>query len=261
MQFLALADVEQMIRVIAEACDPGVQTAVSERKQLLLQGIADLIDANMWIWNVTVLNPARTADVMATKVIDGGWQNENERVNISRLLTDPQFNQEVIGPVQETVRQLRSTTFLRSELIDDYRWQKVGTDWRAAGYDQCLLSIYPLDARVFSAVGFHRRVGRAAFGEREKSIVHAVFQQVDWLHRDGADVPANEFATQLSARERHVLVFLLGGDSRKEIARRLQLSEHTVGDYLKEIYRKFCVSSRAELLSHFIAGCQAPIAD
>jgi transposase len=40
-------------------------------------------------------------------------------------------------------------------------------------------------------------------------------------------------------------MFLISGDSRKQIAQKLNLSEHTVSDYLKEIYRNFGVNSRA----------------
>jgi DNA-binding CsgD family transcriptional regulator len=47
---------------------------------------------------------------------------------------------------------------------------------------------------------------------------------------------------------------MLKGDSRKQIAAALGLSEHTVGDYLKQLYRHFGVSSRGELQAHFIAG-------
>ena len=50
--------------------------------------------------------------------------------------------------------------------------------------------------------------------------------------------------------------FLLTGDTLKEVAQKLGLSEHTVGDYVKQIYKHFSVSSRAELLAHFISNGQ-----
>jgi DNA-binding CsgD family transcriptional regulator len=82
-------------------------------------------------------------------------------------------------------------------------------------------------------------------------MVHAVFQHVDWLHP--ADVsPAGRTAITLSPRERQVMMFLIDGNSRKEIAAKMGLSPHTLTDYLKEIYRKFEVRSRAELLAKFI---------
>jgi DNA-binding CsgD family transcriptional regulator len=81
--------------------------------------------------------------------------------------------------------------------------------------------------------------------------LHAVFQHVGWLHP--ADVsPAGRTAITLSPRERQVMMFLMDGNSRKEIAAKMGLSPHTLTDYLKEIYRKFEVRSRAELLAKFI---------
>lgn len=49
-------------------------------------------------------------------------------------------------------------------------------------------------------------------------------------------------------------MFLIDGDSRKQVASKLGISEHTVSDYLKTVYAKFSVNSRAELLSKFIAA-------
>jgi DNA-binding CsgD family transcriptional regulator len=113
------------------------------------------------------------------------------------------------------------------------------------------MAIYPLSAASHSAAGFHRRLGGPRFTPREEAIVDAVFQHVDWLHP--ADVsPAGRTAITLSPRERQVMLFLLEGNSRKEMAAKMGLSPHTLTDYLKEIYRKFGVRSRAELLAKFI---------
>jgi DNA-binding CsgD family transcriptional regulator len=49
-----------------------------------------------------------------------------------------------------------------------------------------------------------------------------------------------------------VLERLLRGDGAKQVASHLGLSIHTVNDYTKELYRRFGVNSRAELLSLFV---------
>ncbi len=65
---------------------------------------------------------------------------------------------------------------------------------------------------------------------------------------DGA--PAND--SELSPRMEQTLRHLLDGSSEKEVARKLSLSRHTVHVYVKALYRRFAVSSRAELLAkHF----------
>lgn len=122
------------------------------------------------------------------------------------------------------------------------------------GFDPVIMSIYPLGNMYLSGIGLHRRIGRPQFSERERAIVHVVFQQVDWLHRFGSDVPAGEKSFELTPRERQVMIFLMSGDSLKEIASKMKLSHHTIDGYVKRIYKHFAVHSRAELLAHFISG-------
>lgn len=256
MQALALHDVEQMIHLVAASTDPSVSTPLHERKRMLLEGTAALIGADMWIWSMAMLNPSAERDAMSTGVVDGGWRDDAERVTVYRVLTDPKFNDGVMGPVVDVIDRNRFTTFLRSDLVTDPIWEVVGKPWQETGYKSLILSVYPLEDGVYSGVGFHRRVDKPEFTDRERAIVHVVFQQVDWLHRQGSNVSAGRNAVQLSPRQRHVLLFLLGGDSKKAIARKLDLSEHTVGDYLKQIYKQFSVNTRSELLAHFISGGQ-----
>jgi DNA-binding NarL/FixJ family response regulator len=54
----------------------------------------------------------------------------------------------------------------------------------------------------------------------------------------------------LTAREREVLGQLAQGVHIQEIARQLGLSRHTVGDHVKNLYRKLNISSRAEAALH-----------
>lgn len=54
----------------------------------------------------------------------------------------------------------------------------------------------------------------------------------------------------LTAREREVLALVGRGLRNSEVAVALQLSEHTVAGYIKSIYRKLDISSRAEASWH-----------
>jgi DNA-binding CsgD family transcriptional regulator len=59
--------------------------------------------------------------------------------------------------------------------------------------------------------------------------------------------------TDLSPRQRDVLICLMDGDSEKQAALRLDISPHTVHDYVKLLHTRFGVRSRGELL----ARCRA----
>lgn len=58
--------------------------------------------------------------------------------------------------------------------------------------------------------------------------------------------PVKEEPASLTERERSVLVLIARGLSVAEAAASLQISVHTVRGYVKEIYRKLGISSRAE---------------
>src|SRR5262249_28380909 len=62
-----------------------------------------------------------------------------------------------------------------------------------------------------------------------------------------------EPAVRLSAREEEVLRFLAKGHRSKEIAEELDLSLATVNTYVRHIYEKLHVRSRAEAVARFAA--------
>jgi len=59
-------------------------------------------------------------------------------------------------------------------------------------------------------------------------------------------------ARGLSRRMEQTLRSLLGGDSEKQVAAKLGLSQHTVHVYVKALYKKYGVSSRGELLAMWV---------
>ena len=69
---------------------------------------------------------------------------------------------------------------------------------------------------------------------------------------NGHDHPAIPACADLSPRLAQTLDRLLAGDSEKEIAARLRRSPNTVHVYVKELYRRFEVNSRGELLARFV---------
>jgi pSer/pThr/pTyr-binding forkhead associated (FHA) protein len=58
--------------------------------------------------------------------------------------------------------------------------------------------------------------------------------------------------TKLSEAQKRVFDFLLTGVQEKTIARRLDLSHHTVHNHIRAIYQTLGVHSRAELLASYI---------
>jgi len=59
--------------------------------------------------------------------------------------------------------------------------------------------------------------------------------------------------TQLSNREREILLMLSRGYSNKEIATKLELKPETIHSYLKNVYEKLHVHSRAQAVAKYLS--------
>ncbi len=253
---LALADVQAMLRLVSETCDPALDLTVAERRQLLFGGVAKLVDADCYLGGIGCSRPDDICDAAPMLVYDGGWQDEVERMRVWGVCQ----NLELARPVNELASQalvtLRTVTFTRAAVLSDEQFSvsAAGQALQEIGFDQFMISVYPIDHRFHSGIGLYRRVGRPAFTERDRTIVHLLWQQVEWLHRQEIDLPVGTKFIELSLRERQVLILLLGGGTRRTAAEALEISEHTVGDHMKAIYRKLKVRTRGELLAKFIAA-------
>jgi hypothetical protein len=183
-----------------------------------------------------VFNPDLPGDAASVKMVDGGWIDGQERGRFIRSLNDPDLRATQVSLLD--VVRARHLTVDRGHFPQQVEQQTMDAAWRAAGIGQYLVSFYPLGDTANSVAVFYRRQETPLFTAGDRTIV-VVVSQVGWLHCHSLDVPAKVTVLQLS---------------QKQVARKLQLSEHAVGDYVKQIYKHFAVNSRAELLAHFIAG-------
>jgi DNA-binding CsgD family transcriptional regulator len=220
-----------------------------------VRATARIVGADVWIWVTGVSNPDIRGDAMITSFVDGGFRSEEERAAFLRVIIHPVLAAIVGAPIQDALRLQSSITCRRRQLVSQREWLKssVSSVWSDLGFDDFILSVYPTGKGGHSGLGYHRRKGRPPFSERDRQVAEVVTQQIPWLHQAGRNDAAAPIANRLTPRERQVLLCLIDGDSRKRISTKLQLSEHTIIDYLKAIYRKFKVKSRAELLSLFIS--------
>lgn len=75
---------------------------------------------------------------------------------------------------------------------------------------------------------------------------------------DGMDVTAISSRYSLTPREREVIQLLLQGHSTPAIAERMGISQHTVRDHLKRLYRKTQTTCRDELFDNLVRSSFLP---
>jgi len=147
----------------------------------------------------------------------------------------------------------------RQDLVSDVDWYESShyREFRvAAGQDACLYATIPVifvptGEKVLWTLCLLRGTGDAQFSESERDQAFGFLLSVEPILAEIWRQPESDLEIQIQSlpqRLRRVLGGLQSGLSEKEIARSLSLSQHTVHGYVKELYSKFGVRSRAELL-------------
>jgi DNA-binding CsgD family transcriptional regulator len=114
-------------------------------------------------------------------------------------------------------------------------------------YSSTIVSIARGGANEAPAVlALARDAGRTGFSRRQLRIVHVMHRA---MKNGGISFTVGNRELNLSPRQKTVLEHLKEGCSEKEVAGALGISHHTVHHYVKSLYKRFQVGSRAELLS------------
>lgn len=248
------ADVRAIVRLLAEvAVFQGDHPA---RKRLVMEGLSQLVQADGWLWTMTKVDfPTNTP--ISIGLLHGGLTDEQVTgwIEAGQSISPPSPDS---VPLTDILRKGRHFTRTRQQVVSDKEWYESANVRRnrlERGIDHFLYSIYPLDEPgVISAIGMFRHTGREAFSLRESRIAHILLSEIDWLHR--IEMPENkgDGVPQLTPRQRTVLIMLIEGRSTKEIAKLLHITEYTVKDHVKAIYKQFKVSSQIALISRFRRG-------
>ncbi|HEY7116584.1 MAG TPA: helix-turn-helix transcriptional regulator [Tepidisphaeraceae bacterium] len=98
-------------------------------------------------------------------------------------------------------------------------------------------------------LGLHRAYGDAPFSPAEHRLVRLFHTELGRLWKRDVLREAKDPTHDLPPRLSQTLAELLSGKSEKEIAARLELSRHTIHNYVKALHQRFEVSSRGELLA------------
>ncbi len=165
----------------------------------------------------------------------------------------------------EAVRMMESRGWMcarRQDLIPDDLWYTSDHFIRLRKpnhVDACMYAAVPVPGwtpppqtgeLAFIGFGFHRDADAPQFAEAERDAFERLLPHLapmfgTWLSK----LETAPSVLELPARLRGVLACLIEGDSEKQAASRLNLSPHTVHQYVKLIHSRLSVKSRGELLA------------
>jgi DNA-binding CsgD family transcriptional regulator len=113
-----------------------------------------------------------------------------------------------------------------------------------------ILSQIPLPhVGTVDQLGVHRAWGDEPFTQVQHRLVRLLHTELGRLWSTEALKHAGNPQNDLPPRLSQTLALLLQGYSEKEIATRLELSRHTIHNYVKALHQRFGVCSRGELLA------------
>ncbi len=227
-----------------------------QRLRSLITHVCWLIQADVWIWTHGQNTPPPQPPVCLALMQDGftseewaGWVRFSMDPDMVRLVRLPALKLAQRGPC----------TVLLEDYADLEAVQRAGLRHRLqreTHLAHLMVHVLPLNDCQHIGVGLHRRADKSPYRPAEVRVAHLVLCAVGPLLGEArSEVPGPLIHT--SPRGRQVLMLLLEGDSRKQIAAKLQLSRHTINDYFKDLCHRFGVNSSSELIAR-LHGTRGP---
>lgn len=220
MEAIYEVDLRAVVRLLAEvAATDGDRAA---RRDGLLAGLADLAEADIWVW------------FHADRGDSHGGPEWGDCVCGTSAGALPQVDH----------RMRESLTGFARKALPAIGWGVVPSGVSGPAIFYCCDG----GAGRRSGVVLRRSPERVPFSSRECDLARMVLEEIPWLH-DADDDPSGEVEEgRLSRRQELTLGFLAEGLSRKEIADCMGVSVNTVAGYVRDVYRKLGVRSQPELM-------------
>ncbi len=242
-------DFVRLAEMIGRAVDAHREYAA--RGQALLEGLAELTGTSL-AFAATIGGFDSGAPVpFGTQFVVNTASPEATRSFLAHMAED--FGTDPIHIAALQRMRPGINVFRRREILDDAAWQAhphYVKRRKGLGVEECMYAGASFDRPgEFIALSLHRSSARGPYSEHEGELVRAWIGGLGWFveqfHREQR---AMEISGSLRPHEHRVLFFLQQGLSEKEVAGVTGLSQHTVHEYTKRLYKALGVRSRPELL-------------
>jgi DNA-binding CsgD family transcriptional regulator len=245
---LRVQDVRDAYRLIGQCRDLGGDPALWQRR--MLEGACRLFGVPVaaggegrWI------RPHHAVEVFSA--FDAGLDSRGRELYMAYHRDLGPRGDPIFRALQQVPGRL--VTRARRQLVSDATWYRSAA-WeyhRPIGIDEQLTSVYQVsEDGAISVIALHRAAREHGFSPREQRLMTFFHEELGRLIGQALVSATEPSPDKLSPRLRQTLACLLEGDSEKQVAGRLELSQATTHQYVTALYRHFGVQSRAQLLAH-----------
>ncbi|MGD2198761.1 response regulator transcription factor [Lysinibacillus fusiformis] len=119
---------------------------------------------------------------------------------------------------------------------------------RENSYEDEMALYLKVDDRHVAVIGFLRKIGEKLFNEKDVLMLVYLKRNIENMYALHLHLQP-PILFEMTAREREVLNFVSKGLKNIEIAQQLIVSENTIKKHLQNLYRKFQVTNRTQLLA------------
>jgi DNA-binding CsgD family transcriptional regulator len=235
-----------MLRLFGEALELPIQGSVQRH---LLGGLRELI-SGIGVVRCLIQTPGGLGDVVARADVGFDFKSVRPSKDGGEVEAVEVAVGAVLEPILARCREPESgeIALVRRAKNQDPPAPLADEVAFSSGIGQALVHVRAIGQGRFDGLGVYRAPSDPAFSEEDLELIRLFHHEV--LSRFA--MPDQELSSvRLSPREQQTLSFLLRGARRKEIAAELGLSQHTVNEYVKSLYKRLGVSGLPELYFRF----------
>jgi DNA-binding CsgD family transcriptional regulator len=246
-QNLSQNTIRSIYRLVHEVCEIGDDAHAWRRHMLAELG---RLTGSKSIRCVVVKSPVDVSHMQLHVSVDWGL-DADELTGWRKYLATGDFSDSPVAPAVLKIVH-RSYVRTREQLCDDHAWyrsqyfNKFRRPLRSDHLMNCSIAL-PWTGTA-SVTSFSRALGDKPFTGQEMLIAGLFHSELRRIWRKPSpDVLAETLA--FTPRQQQILELMANGAAEKQIAQALGLSRHTVHNYIRAMYRKSSVTTRAGLLA------------
>jgi len=246
-------DVRALYRLLGEVREIMRVDPVAIAKTHAIRGLCEIVGGS--VGAILVDNDhgphrrGRLVDMNGHNVLGADLLNMAREYLENGPVVDP-----ALGPFR--TRHAQVVTLTRQELVDDHSWYGspfVSETRRRARLDNAIYSKRQTGCpHTIDSLCVNRPWGDRPFEVEDRNLVHLFQLEASWLYDRSGSKSRPGTRHDLTPREKQTLKLLLAGAAEKAIASEMDLSLHTVHGYVKNIYARFGLSTRAQLLAFLL---------